>query len=239
MANYVRTLRHSASAVLLATTSPPIIRAVVKDALTYLGRAALNNLHKQVKRVEKESVPGIFIEAGCALGGSAIVIATAKAQSRALYIYDVFGMIPPPSDKDDQDVHDRYADIKSGKSGGLGNDKYYGYEENLMDKVSRSFVKHNVPTSDYNVHLVQGLFQDTIHISEPVALAHIDGDWYDSVKVCLERIAPHLAPGGVLIIDDYEHWSGCRKAIDEYFADKMDQYQFDQGARLNIIRKSV
>jgi len=28
-----------------------------------------------------------------------------------------------------------------------------------------------------------------------------------------------LVPGGICIIDDYGHWAGCRKAVDEYFAD--------------------
>jgi hypothetical protein len=28
---------------------------------------------------------------------------------------------------------------------------------------------------------------------------------------------PRLVAGGVLIIDDYGHWAGARKAVDEYF----------------------
>ena len=80
-------------------------------------------------------------------------------------------------------------------------------------------------------------FQDTVHIDQPVALAHIDGDWYESVMTCLQRIEPHLAEGGVMVIDDYDAWSGCRTAVDEYFADKMDRYRFKHQARLHIIRK--
>ena len=80
--NNFRILRHNISAFLLNTTSPPVVRSVVKDSLTYLGRAALNNLYRQVKRLENSSVAGIFVEGGCALGGSSIVIATAKSRSR-------------------------------------------------------------------------------------------------------------------------------------------------------------
>jgi asparagine synthase (glutamine-hydrolysing) len=55
-----------------------------------------------------------------------------------------------------------------------------------------------------------------LHVSEPVALAHIDGDWYRSVMTCLRRIEPNLVPGGTLVIDDYRAWSGCKRAVDEY-----------------------
>jgi hypothetical protein len=34
----------------------------------------------------------------------------------------------------------------------------------------------------------------------------------------MQHLYPRLAPGGVLIIDDYGHWEGCRQAVDEYFS---------------------
>jgi len=215
----------------------PIIQAVLAEGLTYLEEAALADLEAQVRRVEDLSVPGILIEAGCALGGSAIVLAAAKSPLRHLNVYDVFGVIPPPSVRDGQDVLDRYQVIISGKSEGIAGQKYYGYEENLFDKVTRSFARHGLPIDAYNVHLIKGLFQDTLQINEPVALAHVDGDWYESVTVCLQRIAPHLSPGGVLVIDDYGAWSGCRQAVDEYFRDKSGDFEFVQQSRLHIVRK--
>lgn len=215
----------------------PIIRAVRNDALTYLRPDALGDLYDQVTRLERENAEGILIEAGCALGGSAIVIAAAKAEQRPLYIYDVFGMIPPPSENDGEDVHVRYEKIRSGQSKGIGGEKYYGYEEDLFGTVTENFRKHGLPIEQHNVHLVQGLFQDTMDVQEKVALAHVDGDWYESVMTCLERIEPHLIPGGVLVIDDYHHWSGCRTAVDEYFSDKKDQFDFVDKSRLHIVRR--
>ena len=53
---------------------------------------------------------------------------------------------------------------------------------------------------------------------------------------CLERIAPRLATGGLLIIDDYDAWSGCRRAVDEYFAE-LDLYEFRKLARLQIVKR--
>ena len=56
---------------------------------------------------------------------------------------------------------------------------------------------------------------------------------YASVHLCLERIVPHLIPGGILVIDDYYRWSGCRDAIDDYFRDKTG-FVFEKRSRLHI-----
>lgn len=226
-----------AKQVLYEASLPAIVRAVRADSLTYLDHAALDDLFTRVRTIETEGREGILIEAGCALGGSAIVIATAKSRQRPFFVHDVFGMIPPPSDRDESDVQERYAVIRSGRSRGLQGNKYYGYEDNLLDKVSENFRRHGVPLEANTVHLVRGLFQETLHVSEPVALAHVDGDWFESVMTCLQRIEPHLTEDGVIVIDDYDDWSGCRKAVDEYFSDKRDRYEFVRKARLHIVRK--
>lgn len=217
-------------------SEPEVVRAVRDDALTYLSREALTDLYDRVKEAENSGIEGILIEAGCALGGSAIVMAAAKAPARPLYVYDVFGMIPPPSERDGPDVHERYEVIRSGQSAGIQGQSYYGYDENLLERVRENFTRHGFSPAEHEVALVRGLFQDTIRPTGPVAVAHIDGDWYESVKTCLERIEPHLPVGGVFVIDDYEAWSGCRTAVDEYFADKRDRYVFEMHARLHIVR---
>jgi len=216
---------------------PPVIAAVREARLSSLSKGALEDLYIRVRQLEKTRVPGLIIEAGCALGGSAIVMAATKNKDRPLLVYDVFGLIPAPSEKDGDDVHDRYTRIVQGSAKGIGGDIYYGYEENLHQKVTDSFAALGYPVADNAVSLIKGLFEDTIHIDHPVALAHIDGDWYESVMTCLQRIEPHLAEGGVMVIDDYDAWSGCKTAVDEYFADKMDLYRFKHQNRLHIVRK--
>jgi asparagine synthase (glutamine-hydrolysing) len=195
------------------------------------------DLFGQVKLAEQHRRTGILIEAGCDLGGSAIVIASAKSRTRQFYVYDVFGMIPPPSENDGEDAHERFRLIESGQSGGIGGNKYYGYEDHLKDRVLDNLQRYGLPAESHNIHLIKGLFEDTMTVTEPVALAHIDGDWYDSVMTCLHRIEPQLTKHGVLIIDDYDAWSGCRRAVDEYFKDKQDRYEFIQKSRLHIVRK--
>lgn len=214
----------------------PVIRKVRKQKLTYLPVGALNDLFEAAKAVEREQRPGVLIEAGCALGGSAIVLSRAKAKDRDFYVHDVFGMIPPPTEADGPDVHERYATIKAGAAKGLSGEAYYGYEADLLTRVSRTFDAFSMPPAEHRVHLVQGLFQDTITGDEPVALAHIDGDWHDSVMTCLERIGPRLSPGGVMVIDDYFKWSGCRTAVDAFLAAHPDDYTTVRRTRLHVVR---
>ncbi|MHC4215557.1 MAG: TylF/MycF/NovP-related O-methyltransferase [Planctomycetota bacterium] len=216
---------------------PQIIRSVRADNLTFIGDILLKDIYDQVVKLEKDNANGIIIETGCAMGGSAIVIASAKKKSRPLYVYDVFGMIPPPSVQDEKDIHDRYEVIKSGKAKGIDGEKYYGYEDNLVGKVTDSFKKHGILLEENNVHLVKGLFEDTLKVKDKVCLAHIDADWYESVMTCLKQIEPNLVTKGVLIIDDYYRWSGCKKAVVEYFKDKRNNYKFIHKSRLHIIRK--
>ncbi|QDU71676.1 TylF/MycF/NovP-related O-methyltransferase [Mucisphaera calidilacus] len=217
-------------------TAPRVITNVRAEAITYLEDLALIDLTRFVRQLERTGVQGDLIEAGCALGGSAIVIAHAKQPDRTLRVYDVFGMIPPPSDKDGQDVHERYEVISSGQSEGLDGQEYYGYRDNLLDEVRSNFNRHGIELERHNVHLVKGLFQDTMNFDQPIALAHVDGDWYESVRTCLDRISPHLAPGGRIVIDDYEAYTGCRTAVDEFMQQNAAKFRTEQHARLHIVR---
>ena len=216
---------------------PSIVARVMAARLTFLEEANLRDLYEAVLRIEEAGLPGQIIEAGCALGGSAIVLATAKKRLRRMTIYDVFAMIPAPSERDGPDVHARYAVIVQGKSAGIGGDKYYGYRDNLLGEVKANFARFGVRPPTHRISMVKGLFSDTLRIKGPVALAHIDADWFDSVMVCLEQIAPRLVKGGALVIDDYYNWSGCRDAVDLYFKDRMVEFDFIRKSRLHIVKR--
>ena len=51
---------------------------------------------------------------------------------------------------------------------------------------------------------------------QEISLLRLDTDWYESTKHEMNNLFPLLVKNGVLIIDDYGHWAGCKKAIDEY-----------------------
>ncbi|MDR3045115.1 MAG: TylF/MycF family methyltransferase [Desulfovibrio sp.] len=206
------------------------------QGLSYLGVEALVGLAQTMIEVNESGVPGVVLEAGCALGGSAIVLAAAKGCDRPLYVYDVFGMIPEPSGHDGPDVHQRYEVIRSGRSEGLKGGEYYGYTPDLLTTISKNFADAGYPAHQNSVRFVKGLYEDTLYPKDLIALAHIDCDWYESVKVCLERIGPCLSVGGRMVIDDYDHYSGCRLAVDEYVARHSSEFKCERRVRLHIVR---
>jgi len=214
-----------------------VISRVKKENLSYLNLPALLDLSHRIRQIEKLDLNGIFVEAGCALGGSALVIAASKTKNRPFFIFDTFEGIPPPSDNDGKDIHSRYTQIIRGNAVGKNGEKYYGYRKNLFDEVISRFNNFGYPIGENQITLVKGLFQHVMKINEPVAFAHLDCDWYESVLVCLNQIEPKIVSGGVMVIDDYFKWTGCRKAVDEYFSHRKDDYKFMIKNRLHIIRK--
>ena len=215
------------------------IRKIKSKNLTFLSQSALSNISSCVKQVDSNNIEGVFVETGCALGGSTVLIGKSKKKERVLKVYDVFGMIPPPSDADGQDIHERYKDITDGNSTGIKNELYYGYEKDLLNKVVKTLNSFGLKQDEDNIELIQGLYEDTLKLDEPIAFAHIDCDWYDSVMVSLKQIEPNLSVGGIMIIDDYYAWSGCKTAIDEYFADKKfkSKFNFTEKYKKLIIRR--
>jgi len=200
----------------------PVAARVMEERLTYLFDLKFANIERAIADIARRDIPGSFLECGIALGGSAIVLASLMPRGREFHGFDVFGMIPPPSARDGEATWARYEQIKSGKSTGIGSDRYYGYIDNLYDRVVDNFRRFGLEVDNGRVSLHKGFFEDTLHPQGAVALAHIDCDWYDPVKLCLERIYERLSSGGYIVLDDYNDYSGCRKAVDEIVADKDD-----------------
>lgn len=199
-----------------------LIASIRSSRLTYCGPPKLENLAAAVREIELNEVAGDFLEAGVALGGSAILLGRLKPPTARLWLHDVFGTIPPPGENDGPDAHARFEEIRSGRSAGLGGDLYYGYVDNLLEQVKENLRKFGLDPEGSQLALVPGLFEETLRPSGPIALAHIDCDWYESVRTCIERILPVLAPGGIIVFDDYNSYSGCRRAVDEMLAASPD-----------------
>ncbi|MPY75483.1 MAG: asparagine synthase [Alphaproteobacteria bacterium] len=194
-------------------------KAIRSERLTYLSARKLRRLERALARVVRGNVPGDIVEFGVALGGSAVLLAKRTSPQRRFYGLDVFSMIPEPtSEKDDATSKERYRTIAAGKSEGIGGDTYYGYRTDLYEHVSQQLKRHGTPVDGQRVHLVRGLFENTwptLNITS-IAFAHIDCDWYDPVRFCLRAVAEKLSPNGMVVIDDYHDYKGCRQAVDEF-----------------------
>jgi len=87
-----------------------------------------------------------------------------------------------------------------------------------LDQVKDAMALTGYPEERLN--FVQGKVEDTLPTTKPesIALLRLDTDWYESTRCELEHLFPRIVDGGVIIIDDYGHWEGCRRAVDEYMA---------------------
>lgn len=215
-------LARSSSAISATARISPgrAIESVISKGITYCSQGEkLRHIADAVQDVARRQVPGIYLEAGVALGGSAVVIASAKPRAAKLRLFDVFEMLPAPGERDESRAHEVYRQFLAGQRTAPIDQNYLaGVRAGLLETVRRNLVDHGVDIVADHVEFHKGDFRDTLFVEEPVAFAHIDCDWYEAIKLCLERLADRISPGGVIVFDDYKSFSAAAQAVDEWLA---------------------
>jgi hypothetical protein len=177
-------------------------------------------LYTATRYVLQNHVPGDFVECGVWRGGSVMLIAHTLLRlgntDRALWLYDTFDGMPPPSAEDIQEMSGRPAREILAEREKSADDPFWGL-------ASRAVVEQNLHGIGYpidRIRFIEGNVLTTIPSNAPeqIALLRLDTDWYASTRHELQHLYPRLARGGVLIVDDYGYWRGARKATDEYLA---------------------
>ncbi len=131
-----------------------------------------------------------------------------------LWLYDTYEGMPPPTDVDADPSGKTAAELLSVAA---PDDLVRAYAS--LDHVKSAMALTGYPNN--RLRFVVGKVEDTLQhtIPERIALLRLDTDWYESTKVELEVLWPRLERGGILILDDYGHWVGAKKAVDEFFGD--------------------
>jgi len=181
-----------------------------------------------VRYIVSSGINGCFVECGVWRGGSSMAVALAllqeKRNDRDVFLYDTFEGMTAPTDNDktlDGTLARQHLDRDTNKSG-------YWCVAGIED------VRGNMNSTGYpeeKIHLIEGPVEKTIPSKMPtdsIALLRLDTDWYESTKHELIHLFPRLTEGGILIIDDYGHWEGARKAVDEYFEGQKEKYYFNR-----------
>ena len=164
--------------------------------------------------ISQNGIVGDIVECGVWKGGSMMAAAEMLLRlndtQRTLWLFDTFTGMPEPSDKD--------ADY-SGTSARMRLEKETNVQAYApLKEVERMMASTGYPSE--RIRYIQGKVEDTIPATAPdrIALLRLDTDWYESTLHELTHLFPRLSTGGVLIIDDYGQWAGCRSATDEYFS---------------------
>jgi O-methyltransferase len=192
------------------------IKAVRRDTLTTAPRIAA--LCDSVEYLVRSGVEGALVECGVWRGGSmmaaALTLLDLGDTDRDLYLFDTFTGMPEPGAEDTASAYDGYSPQKRWRRQMRLGRQWAGVP---VEEVRARLEGTGYPPE--RLHLVPGMVEDTVPDEAPerIALLRLDTDWYASTKHELEQLYPRLADGGVLIIDDYGHYDGARRAVDEYF----------------------
>ena len=189
--------------------------------------------------VNSNEIPGDFVECGVWKGGNLILLSSLQEMvntKRRIIGFDTFSGMTTPSDYDSdfRGVHASELLSKEPKIDG---------GQSIHAFASLKIVKQNLREhSCSNIELVKGdvlhTLNDVQNLPNSIAILRLDTDWYESTKKELDVLYPLLSPGGVLLIDDYGHFEGARKAVDEYFKDeKVWMHYIDYSCRLIIKNK--
>jgi len=230
----INTLRQIARRLRKAQWTPPGILQELGDwEREVLGRVKpytltsperIAALLEAVRYVVRRDIPGAFAECGVWRGGSVLAMVLALQREgiddRDIYLYDTFEGMTKPSDLDVSDFDSPALEQwhKTRNSQGQAWPQWFNQEIFNIDLVRRLLEDTGYPAA--RLHFVQGTVEQTIpgQMPERLALLRLDTDWYESTRHEMEHLYPRIQSGGVLLIDDYGHWKGCRQAVDEYFS---------------------
>jgi O-methyltransferase len=196
---------------------------------TMVSGPRLINAYECTRIIEQDGLPGAIVECGVCGGGCVGLMALASRRcgsgGRTLHLFDSFRGLPQPS-RHDSDVVDAFRtahpDIEPDD----------GCDATRLEPISvcvgpsaedvRSFLVNELRIDRRRVVIHEGWFQETVPDAAgsvgPIAVLRLDGDLYESTRVCLDHLYENVVRGGFVIIDDYGTFAGCRKAVDEFFA---------------------
>lgn len=186
-----------------------IIKKTIDHTMTSPER--MEALIHAVDYVVDNRIEGDIVECGVWRGGSMMATALALIEKQSLekelYLFDTYEGMPAATDADISITGERAVEIQA-----ITPQWVYAPLEIVKDAM----LSTGYPAKKINY--VKGMVENTIPKNAPskICLLRLDTDWYESTRHELIHLFPRLVVGGVLIVDDYGHWQGAKKAVDEY-----------------------
>jgi O-methyltransferase len=187
------------------------------------GVARLQAVVDAVRYCVARELRGGFAECGVWRGGSVLaMILTLQdlgRDDRDIHLYDTFEGMTEPTERDvspiDPPALETWREAEARESRAWP--ELFDRERFNEGQVRETLLATGYPAK--RLHLVKGPVEQTLprHAPERLAMLRLDTDWYESTLHELRHLYPRLVDGGVLILDDYGHWEGARRAVDEYF----------------------
>lgn len=196
----------------METVTSPLIDLVAPYTKT--SRERRQAMIDALAKIDRDGVVGDIVECGVWRGGN-IILARKLSPGRTCWLYDTFsGMtVPGPMDRKPSGRH----------ALDVWNTKVAAGRPWCAASVQevRDCLRDTCTLDDTKLRFIAGAVETTLleagNIPQQIALLRLDTDWHASTKIELEILFPRLVPGGILIVDDYGHWQGARRAVDDYF----------------------
>lgn len=196
------------------------------------------NLLQSLREIKYKNIPGDFVECGVWKGGNLILmkkfLEKELIDTKKIYAFDTFeGMSQP--DENDYELSNNVSAEDLLKKDTKKKSNVWGICS--LEDVKKNLLK-NLKDID-NIYFIKGKVEKTLNfeknIPEKISLLRLDTDWYSSTKKELEILYEKVSSGGIIIIDDYGHWGGSKKAVDEFFKNKyVWMHYVDYACRLII-----
>ncbi|MGC2151718.1 MAG: TylF/MycF/NovP-related O-methyltransferase [Terriglobales bacterium] len=165
--------------------------------------------------VVKNDIHGDIVECGVYHGAQIAAMALGIKDAYGRYTFqrkvigfDCFEGIPAPSEHDKQWIEAGHP---------------VGTSCATLEQVYANLKEWSIPIEAFE--LCSGYFEEAVpkwasrRLPETISVLRLDGDLYESTKVCIEHLYPLVSKGGFIIVDDFG-LDGARKAVEEYILGK-------------------
>ena len=198
------------------------LKSVLAASITMTSFESLTTLALACKYIVKNKISGDFVEAGVWRGGSSIVAKKFLTGERSYYLFDTYtGMTEPTIHDSRVGASSNTSTVEHWKNQSKSTHNEWAFAS--LEEVKKNFRSFNV--LDSSINFIKGNVLETLlgsNLPKKISLLRLDTDFYDSTLIELQVLWPRLVSGGILILDDYGHWDGARRAVDEYFEKETD-----------------
>ncbi len=183
---------------------------------------SLRFTYEKTRELLANGVKGDLVECGVANGVHPAMMDRAcqdAGEQRIIRLFDSFEGVPNGGEHD-VEWNQHYGD-------GSGELMPTGVAIATLESVQQNLARWGCKGDAFNFYV--GWFQRTLPPvsaawrakydageADGIAFLRLDGDLYESTKVCLQELYPLVVPGGVVVVDDW-NLDGCRKAVQDYF----------------------
>lgn len=181
-----------------AVNSKQIPPTLLRIEARYRDKVRFYSLWFLIEELKKNKISGAFAELGVHKGETAKVIHHMDPE-RPFYLFDTFQGFPKEDLEQEQQKDDRFSPEM--------------FSDTSIERV-KDYIQGNA-----NLIFKPGFFPSTTEgmEQEKFAFVHMDADLFAPTLEALKFFYPRMAPGGAILIHDYNHnWEGVPKAIEKF-----------------------